>query len=244
MWEVRGTPAQNSIVEAALAACDFPFQRLLPKLQAEKNKSTIPVEWADLTAYGAQLAEAAAVGRHEHIHKGDDLGHQVHHPQNRAQVLGLAWYSGKVSLDLSLEAEPLLAQEVFLAEGAHMVDFFYMADEHRAYISAALHDFNDDEHGHGWFDVGSYREWVGESFMSVFIRSFAPSIPVTIPFVHMAAGDDARLIRSALLGPKVFAVPFGKVFHDSHRLRFPARWFVSRDEAVRQGLRPCGVCRP
>ncbi len=244
MWDLRGTPAQNDIVRQALAACVFPFERLVPKLQAEKNKSTIPVEWADLSAYGLRLAEAAAAGKHEHIHDGDDVGHAVTDPENRSQVLGLAWYSGKVSLDISLEADPLLAQEVFLAEGAHMVDFFYMTDEHRQYITAALHDFNDDEHGHGWFDVGSYREWVGESFMSVFIRSFAPTIPVTIPFVHMAEGDDARLIRSALLGPGVFATPLGRVFHDSHRLRWPSRWFVSREEALRQGLRACKTCRP
>ncbi len=119
-----------------------------------------------------------------------------------------------------------------------------MTDDHRAYITSALHNFDDTEHGHDWFDVGTYYEWLGESFMSVFIQAFAPSIPVTIPFVHMATAEHARLIRAALLGPTVFTTGAGRVFHDSHLRVGASRWFVSRDEAIRQGLRPCRTCRP
>ena len=244
VWQLVGTPSQNEIVAEALAVCSFPFDRLAPQLLSEKGRTSIPVEWADLSTYGASAAEAAAVGDHDHIHEGGDTAHPINDPENRSRVLGLAWYSGKVSIDTSLESNPLLAKEVFLSEGAHMVDFFYMTDEHRAYISSVVHHHDETDHGHGWFDRGTYREWVGEAFMGIFIQAFAPTIPVTIPFTHAATPEGADLAGHALLGPRVFTTPLGRVFHDTHRLRVPSKWFISRQEAMRQGLRPCGTCRP
>ncbi len=249
LWELQGTPAQNQIVIEALEACDFPFPRLVPKLQAEKNKSRIPVEWADLSVYGVKamsdgqqyMAKVTGNSPHNHVHHDGDTGHPI---EVRNRVLGLAWYSGKVSLDLSLLADPLLAKEVFLSEGAHMVDFFYMTDEMRGAITSCLHNFDDTEHGHGWFDVGTYREWLGEAFMGTFIKCFAPSIPVTIPFAHPTNDEQSRYIRSVLLGPRVFKSLLGKRYHDSHRWVMPTKWFLSSAEADRQGLLPCRTCKP
>lgn len=241
IWDLQGTPAQNAIVEQALAKCDYPFERLLPKLQAEQRKITIPVEWADLSTYGAGAASAA--GAHEHIHEDGDTGHPITHPEHRSRVLGLAWYSGRVSLDLTLESDPLLAMEVFLAEGAHQVDFWAMSDEQREYLFLAMHNFDGTEHGHSWFDVGEYGEWLGESFMEAFIRAFAPSIPVTVILEHPGIQAQARYIRAALLGPKVYTAKSG-VYHDSHKRTVPNEWLISAAEAQRQSFRACGTCKP
>ncbi len=236
-FQLVGTPAQNALVQRALLACDFPFDRL--------TKRPIPVEWVDLSAYGARARVF-----------GDDRGHDHHTGEFdllevRRRVLGLAWYSGKVSLDLSLENDPQLAAEVFLAEGAHMVDFFYMTDAMREAVWDAFHpgsDSNIGDHGHDWFDVDTYRTWVGEAFMGGFIKAYAPSIPVTIPFVHEATDAAGRAIRKALTPdlaePQFCGCRLSKVFHRCGAHRYScsyAKWDTAQ-EAVAAGRRPCRKC--
>lgn len=256
VWDLQGTPQQNAIIQDALAACDFPFELLLPKLQATKGKSLIPVDWADLSVYGAQAARTAG-GDHSHDHSGEyDL------LEFRERVLGLAWYSGRVTLDLSLQVNRTLAMEVFLAEGAHMVDFFYMTEEHRREVALAFHAGDPTPHGHDWFDVGSYREWIGEAFMGGFIKAFAPSVPVTIPFVHAATAQVGLDIRRILLPQAepelpptptpdehdhepVFASNGGSdIYHDSHHRVKHDRTFADKHEAEAAGFRACKVCKP
>ena len=256
MFTLLGTPNQQSLVRQALDQCDFPFDRLAPKLKADTGRTSIPVEWADLSQWGAQTTKTADDHHddysHDHTHDNVPGEEKADPLEARGRVLGLAWYSGKVSLDLSLESDPRLAWEVFLAEGAHMVDFFYMTDAHREAVWDIFHPGGSDNiggHGHGWFDVATYRDFVGESFMGGFIHAYAPSVPVTIAFTHASNLEIGRQIRAALTpelveppvvepepqpeppplppgGPdsgggsnRYFVIEDKKAFHDTHKIR-------------------------
>lgn len=219
VFELQGTEHQRSLVQRALDRTTFPFERLLPQLRSEVGRERIPVEWQDLSRWGQKAGDPyspppAEIG-HVEVAVGDhgDLGHEhAHGVAVRGRVLGLAWYSGKVTLDTSLEAEPELAAEVFLSEGAHMVDFFYMDGLQRVAVYNAFHldnpehqlkdhadvpDGQDMGHGHGWFDVGGYYSWVGEAFMGGFVRAYS-DVQVTIDFDHRATPAAAGAIRQAL----------------------------------------------
>lgn len=265
IFELQGTPSQNAHVKAAIDACDFPFERMIPAIQQQQGRDFIPVEWADLSRYAAQPFRGS--GDHDHTHEehdslegewshsdaaeGDDKAHGV---AFRNRVLGLAWYSLKVSLDTSMEADPALAKEVFLSEGAHMIDFTVMTEAQRDTIFAIYHGGSTTEHGHDWFDVGGYYEWVGESFMGGFIKAYAPTIPVTIPFVHDTSEKIGAEIRAVLTPELViveedppdpfFRVSGSKVFHDLHLGVRSDQTFDTYEEAIAAGLRPCKVCRP
>lgn len=229
IFNLLGTPAQNAIILDALQKTDFPWEKLESKLQATKGKSKIPVEWADLTAYGAKAAtvetprsseshddhdhdahdhpeekEESEIG-HFHVEEGEDLAHGI---AFRERTLGLAWYSGKVTMDISLESDPLLAKEVFLSEGAHMIDFFFMTDQQRTDIFNAFHGSKTKApaHGHAWFDVGGYNTWVGEAFMGGFVKAYSP-FPVTIPFVHPPTAYTTKRIREILTPAPVAPAP-------------------------------------
>lgn len=246
IFDISGTPSQVALVERALSRCDFEWTLLLPELQSEVGRERIPVEWADLSRWAAAVAEGK--GGHAHVHEFTedglivDTGHPV---EARGRVLGLAWYSGKVSLDLSCEADPELAQEVFLAEVAHMVDFFYLTDEHRDRIFLAYHGNLDTEHGHDWFDVGTYGEWVGEAWMSGFTLAFSDVTP-TIILGHTTTREAARRTFRRLLGARApyFSTPRGRTFHDAHSRLFRAIEWHTIDEALEAGRRPCRTCLP
>lgn len=261
IWELQGTESQNAIVREGLGRCTFPFDVLLPELRSEAGKDRIPIEWADLSRWGAQ---AKSFGSDHHDDHGDhdherEWGHV--HPEGahgiafRNRVLGLAWYSGKVSLDIQMESNPALAQEVLLAEGAHMIDFFYMTDQHKVAIWNALHhsdpsaqlrpdtpvkDGTDLGHGHSWFDVGGYYSWVGEAWMGLFIRAYS-DLPVTINFDHP---PDDRAVHITQHAFTPFFAGRTNTYHDHHRRIPNRRWFVSNDHAQLAGLVPCKSCKP
>lgn len=227
IWVLAGTPQQNQIVREAIDACDFPFDLLVPEIQRQQRRDYIRVEWEDLSRYGASEARTAGEHAHEHtdehaeeeksnpdfshthVERDGDLAHGI---AFRNAVLGLAWYSLKVTLDTGMINNPMLAKEVFLAEGAHMLDFAYMSDLHRVGVYNAFHSVEEDlpeaidsiedgvdyGHGHGWFDVGGYYSWAGEAFMGGFIKAYAPTIPVTITFEHPADLDVGLEIRHVL----------------------------------------------
>lgn len=259
MFDLRGTEPQNQLVREALAACDFPFDQLRPSLTAE-GKSTVTVEWADLSRYSSR---ATMAHDDDHSHIVDTHGEEAHTVERdidgRRAVLGLFYLPPhtRIVLDASLVQRPALAREVLLAEAAHLVDYHGMTAEHRRQVVNALHvqdlpagaDTSDgaaftlDGHVCSWFDVGPYRMWCGETFMEAFIEAFAPSVPVTIELGHPTGPQAAAAVRRVLLGEgRVFTGP-SEVFHDSHQGITPRRWF-DRDEALRAGLRPCRVCRP
>jgi hypothetical protein len=200
IWQISGNPNQVALVESALNRCDFPFDKLKPKLLSEARKSSIPVEWADLSRYASSVDAPSAftAAPHIHAHEGDDSGHGILY---RNRVLGLAWYSGKVSLDISLESQSELAQEVMLSEGAHMVDFFYMTEDHREAIWDAYHpglDTSKGHHGHDWFDAGGYQDFVGESFMAGFTKAYSDVDVVLEQFTHKSTQEAVAGIRRVL----------------------------------------------
>lgn len=262
------TENQRRITAAGLDRCNFDWELLLPGLKRDVNKTKIPIEWADLSRY-SRGAQASADGHdHDdhphtstsgHVHVKDESGRVVAHGiLYRSRVLGLAWYSGKVSLDTSLETKTELAHEVLIAEGAHMADFFYMTPAQRAGIWKAYHAGSDAPHSdaegeHGWFEeLGNenYWDWVGESFMIGFLKAFTNIVPTLDSFTHKTttgvASEIRRLLQDAA-GPssgEVFSNARRKVFHDKHRGITVAHRFASRDEALSAGLVACRVCKP
>ncbi len=277
VWQLVGTPTQNAIIQRTLDRCDFPFDRLIPGLRARTGRDTIPVEWADLSRWASAAAaedhddhdHGDDVLKHFHVEEDGDIGHGV---MFRNRVLGLAWYSGKISIEQTLESNPDLAGEVWISEGAHMVDFFYMTDEHRIAVWNSVHppeqhipagtnieDGVDLSHGHGWFDMASYREWVGEELMGLFVKSFS-DFPLTIDFAHTWDIDAIQQVRYALVpefAPQPDPVPptepedapfYGKanskVYHDRHKSIHAEVLFASVTEAVAAGRRACRVCKP
>lgn len=245
VFDLQGTEQQRAIIAQAIARCTFPFERLLPGLRREVNRESIPVEWADLTRYAGMIEREHG---HAHVHEGGDKAHVL---EARQQVLGLAWYSGRVTIEQSLVSRPELAAEVFLSEGAHMVDFFYLTDAQRDAIFSAYHGGGETPpHDHGWFDVGGYGDWVGESFMAGFTLAFSDLEPIIGGFTHPTTRDVAEVIRVIVLGEpevqpfRVFALARSSVFHDAHRGIAAEQTFETRAAAIASGRRPCGVCRP
>lgn len=256
IWNLVGTEHQNELIQSALAACDFPFDELLPSLQRE-GKSSISAEWQDLSRF-------AVHGQHTHVDGAHGIVREV---EGRARVLGLFYLPPytRVVMENTLVNHPALAQEVFLAEAAHAVDYHYMVGrELRKEVWNALHteqqhvdkeviESGDVGHGHSWFDgPGGYNTWVGESFMAAFIRAFAPSVQVTINLDHPVTDAAAEKIRQSLLPPEseqpalsaVFVSKGGQAYHDSHKRIRQDRWFDSYVEAEEAGFRPCKTCKP
>lgn len=283
IWAPRGSPSQNALIQRALAACDFPFDALAPSLHAE-GKTSIAVEWADLS----RSARAGGSGHHHDEpapeappaepggHSHEDGVHSVEREvDGRSRVLGLFYLPPytRVVLDLSLEQNPALAIEVFLAEAAHAVDYHYMVPRGgmRRAVWNALHSIpgpagdpipesGDVDHGHSWFDgPAGYSSWVGEAFMEAFVEAFAPSVPVTIQLAHPVSPDMAALVRTALLAPlappppesppppppgRVYRGRYRAVYHDSHARIQPVEWYASAEVAEAAGLRACRTCKP
>lgn len=246
IWNLRGTDTQNAIIQTALSRCTFPFELLLSGLQAQQGKSTIPVEWADLSVYG--IRSFASVG-HDHVF--DNFGDEAHPLEWRGKVLGLAWYSGKISMDISLEDNHELAHEVFLSEVAHMVDFFYMTDDKRDAIYQVYHG-NSEVHGHGWFDSGSYEDWVGESFMNTFCLAYSDVIPKLDFFTHKSTPEVVISVRNILtpiveepaVKQNFFRKSNSKIVHDNHARIRQDIWYATLIDALTEGCKPCKVCKP
>lgn len=214
---------QSAITQRAISLCDFPWDRLVPGLQQQTRKSKIPVEWADLSRWAASnethASNSADELLHWHVEEGGDKAHVLGGDVNgRHAALGLAWYSGKISIDRSLVSNPDLAIEVFLSEGAHMVDFFYMTADVRSQIFDVFHGTSDDrdtpEHAHGWFEeTGNqdYWSWVGESFMTGFMMAYAPSAPMALfarqPWEHRATPEIGQSIKRLLTPDLVPVIP-------------------------------------
>lgn len=272
IFDYQGTSSQRALAREAMEVrCDFPWDRLLPGLQRQTGRTSIPIDWQDLSRYGqAQAARA---------HKTADpvivdpvTGDKAWTIEYRHRVLGLAWYSGRVTLEVTLEQDPTLAGEVLLSEGAHMWDFFGMTDDDRIAVWNAVHppdqqiapgtnieDGVDLGHGHGWFDVAGYYAWVGEALMGLFVEAFS-DYPVTIAFQHAVTADAARKVRELVYPPAPEPEPptepafygfrHGKVYH------LPTCWvvrlapatpphgYVTAAEAKAAGRRPCRICKP
>ncbi len=265
VWDLVGNDQQNALVEQAIRRCDFDWTKLLPGIQRE-GKTSLRVEWADLSRYAVGDGEG-----HEHVHDGDAVAHPIEREvEGRRRVLGLFYLPPymKVVLDVGLVNEPMLAQEVFLAEGAHAADYAYMTPEHRRLFTNSVHieqlppgaDTSDgaaftlDGHTCSWFDVNTYAWWVGEAFMEGFIEATS-DVPVTINLRHPVGPEDRAVIRQFLgidaptPGPEPVGAVYrasmrSKTFHDEHRRLEPVEWYATAQVAVENGLRACKLCRP
>lgn len=249
-WDLSGlTEKQRAIITRALDLTDFDFTVLLPGLVVQRSKTTIPVEFIDMAPYERRLDGSA----HQHVHAGEDLGHPITRDiEGRRAVLGLAWYSGKVSVALRLEDQPDLAMEVFLAEGAHMVDFFYMTPEHREQIFAIYHVGDAAPHDHGWFEeTGNdlYWSWVGESFMYGFIAAFSKVHGTNDSFIHRTTPEIGQRIRDVLVRPApIVRRVRSTIYHRMggwHERQIPdamQEGLASEEAALALGFRRCKSC--
>lgn len=168
--------AQRSIVEQAVARCTFDFDRLQPALRAI-GRERISVSFRDLS---------------------DPSGYLRAQPvKHRGGYLALAYTDGRIYLERTLVEQPMLGQESFLAEAAHMVDFFYLTDEDRDAIIDATWTSGDKP---GWWS-GSYLQQVGEVFMGAFTRAFS-DLGHQLEFEWGISNRTIDAVRRRLTGAK------------------------------------------
>lgn len=238
------TVGQAHIITAALDATDFNFPALIPGLVAQVRRDTIPVLFSDLSRWRVRGHGSNIDGEAHTIERMID---------GRWQVFGLAWYSGKVEIEKSLETRPELAQEVFLAEGAHMVDFFLMTPEQREKIFAIYHEGSTETHDHGWFEEtgnNNYWSWVGESFMYGFIAAFSSIQGTNDSFIHKTTPEIGQKIKQVFSKEKQFIRRNGSsIIHRLggwHEKQIPdifQQSFETLTEAQLAGFRKCKTCR-
>jgi hypothetical protein len=199
-----GDRQHRAVVQGALNACDYPFTRI-----RRRTGKRVPVTVGDTSRF----AQAHAAGDHDHSH--DDGVHALTDPaDHRRAALGLYWLptvehpAGRIEVSHQIMTDVPLAQEVFLAEAAHAVDYGAMTDGQRAEVFAIVHHGDPTPHGtHGWWEERGgqnyWADWVGETFMALFMRAFAPSLPRPLearqPWTHRVTDDMARQARAVLL---------------------------------------------
>lgn len=259
LFDLQGTAVEQRMAKSILDRTKFPWYALLPGLAQDTGKTKIPFTWDDLSRFNTSNAAASVEedhGDHDHDHSGDEKFHTISRVVNgRSRVLGLAYYSGRVSIERTLIHNPPLAGEVTVSEGAHMIDFFWMRNEHRVGLWNAFHvdepehqlpldtvvtDGKDLGHGHGWFDVGGYYSWVGEALMGLIVKGYS-DFPLTIHFDHPITPAVLQAGRRALT--PYFGVKNGKYFHDQHGRAKPEVYFTDRKIASLNRV-PCPVCKP
>ncbi len=192
-------PAHLRVVQDAVRGCDYPFTRI-----RRATGKLVPVSVADISRFSGAMQE-----EHDHtegVHPLTDV---------RRQALGLYWLptaqypAGRIELSQTIMGDAPLAGEVFLAEAAHSVDYGVMTDEQRQRIFAIVHGGDPAPHGtHGWWEERGghnyWSDWVGEVWMSLFCRAFAPKLPRPLearqPWEHKVNDDMARQARKVVLG--------------------------------------------
>ena len=86
-------------------------------------------------------------------------------------------------------------QLAFIAEGAHMVDFFFFADSDRDAIHRIYHGGRKPDHG--WF-AGSYWHQVGEAFMVAFVRAYSDLEYDDEGFTHRTTDEIAAKVKAVI----------------------------------------------
>ena len=269
MWNRRGTPTQNALVQRFLDASDFPDEVMAPSLLAE-GKTAIDVEFAALSQRGARAAgDGHDHGDAEHEQEHAEGVHSiVREVDGRRRVLGLFYLPPftKVVIDAAIaEQNPTLAVEVLAAEAAHAWDYHWLLPQGmRRGIWNIVHgiagtdggpipESGDVDHDHSYFDgAGGYSTWVGETIMELLSRAFCPGIPVTIQLAHPVTPEMVARARELVLGPlapqpdpaQMVYRGRSRIYHDHHRSIRPVEWYPDAAAAEAAGLRPCGPCRP
>lgn len=180
-WDLTGVTdrTHRAMLQEALNACSYPFSRI-----RRRTGKRVPVTASDLSRFDEDLE---ANGAHGHAHsETGELGHLLGEPGRHA-ALGLYWLptavypAGRVELDFGVFRTPALAREVFLAEGAHAVDYGAMVDSQRTRV-LALFDYTGTmpTTPQGWFEEQGeedYWRWRGERWMGLFMATYAPGLP-------------------------------------------------------------------
>lgn len=201
-FDLRGVRVSSvrKVLQSALSVCDFPLTRI-----RRRTGARVVVTVADTTGY------ATVTGRSDH-----KVVRVLHEPRpagvSRA-ALGLFWLptpdfpAGRIEVSDQIVGDPDLTREVFLSEAAHAVDVGTMTDAQRAAIFGIVHGGDSTAHGtHGWFDErggGNYwADFVGELWMSLFLRSYAASLPRPLegqqPWTHQVSDAMVPAVRKTL----------------------------------------------
>lgn len=209
-WDLTGIADRQhkSVVQGALNACDYPFGRI-----RKRTGKRVPVTVSDLSRFLRDREDVGAT--HAHVHEGGDHGHMLMEPEYRDAALGLYWLpttaypAGRVELDITIMADVPLAQEVFLAEAAHAVDYGVpLTDAQRQDILTVLHHGDATPHGvHGWWEERGgqnyWSDWGGENFMALFMGAFAPGLPRPLearqPWAHRTTPEMFPKVREICL---------------------------------------------
>lgn len=130
----------------------------------------------------------------------------------RQAALGLFWLptaqypAGRVEIDADCFTDPNLAREVFLAEGAHAVDYGALTDAQRAEIEGLFEYTGSGPKPAGWFEeMGeeTYWRWRGERWMGLFMAAMAPALRRPLenrqPWQWSYDADDVERVRRLLL---------------------------------------------
>lgn len=202
-WDLTGVknPAHKQVVQDALNACDAPFSRI-----RRNTGKRVPVTVSDLGRFNELMPDDG----HMHVHGRGDVGHLLGDPKRRA-ALGLYWLpsavhpAGRVELDAGIMGDRPLAQEVFLAEAAHALDYGAMTDRQRDEVEALFEHAHSGHEHEGWFEEQgeqNYWAWRGERWMGLFMAAFAPSLPRPLerrqPWHWSYDESDVRAVRRLL----------------------------------------------
>ena len=208
-WNLLGIAdrSHRALVQQTLNICSYPFIRI-----RRRTGQRVPVTVSDLSRFNAAMA--ATAGSHTHVHDDAGEGHllgDVTPAGTRAAALGLFWLptaahpAGRVELDIRAMTDRPLAQEVFLAEAAHAVDYGAMTESQRSQI-LALFEHADASHTHeGWFEEAGeqdYWSWRGERWMGLFMATYAAGLPRPLesrqPWHYGYDASDVEAVRRIL----------------------------------------------
>lgn len=241
-WNLTGTPIQQAIASRAFDLIKFPFEKLsLP--------GTPELGWRDLNTSTDWMYEAKSARFHgSGTHGMDRADPLVGEFDGRRWTMGVIFtLSGRIFIDVRLEADPEAAMATIGAEIAHAVDFFLpMTDAQRNEL-LSLWNVADTT----WWEVhdygAEYYRLGGEAFMHEFVGAYSDlDFGSTGAFAHNTGVEPADVIR--ILGiPRTDAMKYvtygaSTVFHRStHKVRSK---HPPQQVTVTTSLRPCKVCKP
>lgn len=206
--DIRGDEEERQILTEAAQLSDFPGELLVPELEQQWGKTKISAEFADLSVTQSVVyrEDVEDVGYDDYVvgRKHEGAHRIMPNVESRNAVLGTAWTDGRIYIDESLKADPERAKLIFLFEFSHQVDFFVLNIEQREEIWDIYHAGEPESdigaHGHGWFDVGPYKVWVGESLMAGITLAYLKQKLVLPPdqFAHPTTPEIAIQIRRVI----------------------------------------------
>jgi hypothetical protein len=206
---VSPTPADAALLLHALPKIFFPWEKLVPDLQRLQGKSTIPVTFADLTAFAPPAA------KHLQAHAEDDHGIGAHvmygdrvpglPDESAAAAWGLFWFDGRIQIEQALRNQQANIDMVLSAEIAHAVDLFYgLGKNMRVALNLLVHGGGTD--AHPWFG-GPYWEQPGESFMAGFGLAYTDFVAPDPRFLHQFTPAMVPQVWTILQTPRTDVAP-------------------------------------